>query len=280
MPIFAMSVFLLPRATCNAIESTMSNFWWGSGESDRRGIHWLSWARLAKPKHLGGMGFKRMHEFNVALLAKQGWRILTSLNSLVCRVFKAKYFPNGGFLSASLGHNPSYLWRSIVAAQNLLRDGVGRRIGNGRDTFVWGDCWLADVENPKLDTECYEELRYVTVSNLMSNDGLWDQDLLRDLLLPTDVDRVLATPVALDKCDVWYWRNDIRGQYTVKHGYRLLTESSVLTHVPSLVSWHKLWRLKVPPKVRVFLWRCIRGILPVKEVLKEKRVFIGGGCPL
>ncbi|XP_019153827.1 PREDICTED: uncharacterized protein LOC109150345 [Ipomoea nil] len=28
------------------------------------------------------------------------------------------------------------------------------------------------------------------------------------------------------------------------------------------------------------MWRCLRGILPVREVLKEKRVYVGGGCPL
>ena len=37
-------------------------------------------------------------------------------NSLVYHVFKAKYFPNCGFVEASLGANPSYVWRSLMAA--------------------------------------------------------------------------------------------------------------------------------------------------------------------
>nr|GMC86814.1 uncharacterized protein LOC109147752 [Ipomoea batatas] len=45
-------------------------------------------------------------------------------------------------------------------------------------------------------------------------------------------------------------------------------------------AWDKLWKLPVPPKVKNFLWRCARNIVPVREVLKQRHVWIGGGCPL
>ncbi|XP_031111803.1 uncharacterized protein LOC116015771 [Ipomoea triloba] len=44
--------------------------------------------------------------------------------------------------------------------------------------------------------------------------------------------------------------------------------------------WRKLWSLKVPPNIRNFLWRCVRYLLPVKEVLRTKHVVVGGGCSL
>lgn len=44
-------------------------------------------------------------------------------NSLVYRVLKAKYFPKIDFLNASLGNNPSFTWRSVMAAQHLVRKG-------------------------------------------------------------------------------------------------------------------------------------------------------------
>ena len=39
------------------------------------------------------MGFKNLQAFNLAMLAKQGWRLLMNPNFLVARVYKAKYYP-------------------------------------------------------------------------------------------------------------------------------------------------------------------------------------------
>ena len=62
--------------------------------------------------------------------------------SLVYKVLKAKYFPRSDFINASIGHNPSYTWRSIMAAQNLVKKGIRWRIGNGANVRVWMDKWL------------------------------------------------------------------------------------------------------------------------------------------
>jgi hypothetical protein len=114
IPSYVMSIFLLPATVITSIEKMMNSFWWGSGGPNSRGIHWLSWERLAMHKTHGGMGFKDLTAFNLAMLGKQGWKFQTDTNSLVARIFKARYFPNGTYLTASLGHNPSYVWHSIL----------------------------------------------------------------------------------------------------------------------------------------------------------------------
>ena len=59
------------------------------------------------------MGFQNLQAFNPAMLAKQGWRILTNPNFLTARVYKAKYFPHDEVLNSKKGSNPFYAWRSI-----------------------------------------------------------------------------------------------------------------------------------------------------------------------
>ena len=97
---------------------------------------------MCEPKCDGGMGFKNLKWFNKALLAKQGWHLQMGGNSLLYRVLKAKYFPTGDFVHASIGHNPSYTWRSLISAQRLVIEGLRWRVGNGANTKVWQDRWL------------------------------------------------------------------------------------------------------------------------------------------
>lgn len=71
IPNFWMSLFLIPVEICDGIEKKMNVFWWTHG-SMGRGIKWLSWDRLCNAKDGGGLGFKKLRNFNVAMLAKQG----------------------------------------------------------------------------------------------------------------------------------------------------------------------------------------------------------------
>ncbi|XP_019157360.1 PREDICTED: uncharacterized protein LOC109153920 [Ipomoea nil] len=117
------------------------------------------------------------------------------------------------------------------------------------------------------------------VSGLLDEHGNWDVKIVRDLFHESDVHRILTTPVNVQLKDVWRWLGDLRGLYTVKHGYRLLTSAGHLnTAITGFQSWKALWSFPVPPKVRNLLWRCVRGILPVRENLESKRVWVGRGC--
>jgi hypothetical protein len=88
------------------------------------------------------MGFRDLEIFNLALLAKQGWRIIQQSESLVAQVLRDKYFPNSTLLQASLGRNPSYAWRSIFKAKAIIEKGMLWRVGNGETIKIWGDRWL------------------------------------------------------------------------------------------------------------------------------------------
>ena len=71
--------------------------------------------RLCIPKVGDGLGFKKLHDFNLALLGKQGWKFVTNPTSMVSQIYQAWYYPHSLFFKANLGSNPSYAWRSIWA---------------------------------------------------------------------------------------------------------------------------------------------------------------------
>ena len=77
------------------------------------------------------MGFRDIHAFNLAMLAKQAWRLIHHTHSLFYWVYKARYFPSCSLMEVELGYKPSYVWRSLLAAKNVIIEGTRQRVGNG-----------------------------------------------------------------------------------------------------------------------------------------------------
>lgn len=93
------------------------------------------------------MGFRNLAEFNQALLAKQGWRILTNTYALWVKVQQIHYFPCHSFLDARTGSFPSWLWSSLLYGRDLLKSNLLWQVGNGHDISIWnttstfGEVW-------------------------------------------------------------------------------------------------------------------------------------------
>ena len=45
-------------------------------------------------------------------------------------------------------------------------------------------------------------------------------------------------------------------------------------------TWNKVWDLKVPPKVRMFLWKACSNCLPTRDKLHQRRVNVDTRCEL
>ncbi|XP_019170410.1 PREDICTED: uncharacterized protein LOC109165884 [Ipomoea nil] len=278
MPTFAMSVFLLPMNLCTAIERAMNRFWWRSG--NEQGIHWKAWDKMCIPKTFGGLGFKELRAFNLAMLGKQAWRFLTQPQSLVSRVYKARYYPASSFYEAALGNNPSFCWRSILAAKGLICGGVRRRIGNGKSTLIWDHPWIHDDNQPRILTEKPPQLAQAKVEGLIDQQtGTWDHEILVDIFIAQDVEKILKIPVSLEYEDMWYWYGDPKGEYSVKEGYKVV-RGNYSQPEGNFHKWKKLWSLKAPRKWKTFLWRALNDILPTTENLLIKRVDIDPTCAM
>lgn len=279
IPSYIMSIFMLPSNIISTIEKMMNAFWWGHGGSNNRGIHWLSWEKFSMHKTNGGMGFKDLTAFNLAMLGKQAWKFMTEPHTLASRIFKARYFPNNTFLTASLGHNPSYAWRSILKARFIVRGGSRWCIGSGRSIPIIDEPWLGNGAKLDINIANAHLLRNFGVDSLIhTHSKTWNVEVIHQVFDDASAAAILQTPLIEQVTeDALIWKVERNGLYSVKSAYRLCVEELIDTvHLRKAGYWSGIWKLKVPPKIKNLIWRMCRGCLPTRVRLQDK----GVQCPM
>lgn len=146
------------------INSILAKYWWGKSSNENK-IHWMRRSRLCDPKAKGGAGFRDANAFNLAMLAKQAWRLIHHHHSLMYRVYKARYFRACFFLEANLGSNPSYIWRSFLQARDIILEGSVWKVGDGAMVEIENHRWLPrpacfqrDGPRPRMVGELVDEV--------------------------------------------------------------------------------------------------------------------------
>jgi hypothetical protein len=111
IPTYAMACFDISKSLCDDISQFVCRFWWTQNDDEKK-MHWVGWEKMNLPKEEGGLGFRDLHSFNLAMLARQCWRLIQSPESLCAQVLRAKYYPDGHLLNAKPMVGMSYVWRS------------------------------------------------------------------------------------------------------------------------------------------------------------------------
>uniref|UniRef100_A0A2N9IN55 Reverse transcriptase domain-containing protein n=1 Tax=Fagus sylvatica TaxID=28930 RepID=A0A2N9IN55_FAGSY len=284
IPTYAMSCFKLPLGFCSELTSMATRFWWGQKGTERK-VHWLSKTQLMRSKHIGGMGFRDLHIFNMALLARQGWRLLQYPNSIVSRVLKAKYYPGISFLEATVKSNASFIWRSICEAKKVLLAGMRWRVGTGSSIKIWSDPWLQGSSCAKVLSPLRILDEHATVDALILTDQrCWNTSLVDQIFTPYEAAIIKKIPLSY-RCpqDRIIWGGTQHGEFSVRTAYRLLYQLSSGGEESTSTGgnkafWLGVWKARVPPKIRNFIWRACRKILPTHSKLFEKQISSSLSC--
>ena len=224
------------------------------------------------------MGFRDFGLFNQAMLAKQGWRLLTSPDSLCARVLKGRYYPNSDFMSASNKRNSSHTWRAILHGRETLKLGLIKRVGDGASIKIWEDPWIASnhgyrpiIRLPGATATKVEDL-------IDHENGTWNQEALESNFVAPDIHAIRAMPISNWGDDVWAWEKEKNGHFIVRSAYKILSKCAWQSDVPSSSGetggnfWKKLWKMAVPPKVKKFWWRVIEDFVPCRAVLLKRHI--------
>lgn len=241
----------------------------------------------------GGLGFKDFELFNLALLAKQAWRILETPESLSARILKSIYFPHTCILGAELGSHPSQIWRSLIEGRDVLKQGLIRRIGNGSTTDIWAHNWIPrDVMMRPHGCRCDNPPNMV--SELIDHTAAsWNRGKLEEVFLSIDIPAILSIPLCISNIsNSWAWNFEKNGCFSVRSAYRMMVATKrrreewldgmagSSSNNREEGSWKTLWRTEVPGKIGMFLWRLAKHSLPTEDVRAQRNMSTSKQCAL
>jgi len=115
-----MSIFLLPKSLCTALDKSFKDFLWGFPKGKSQNLSLKSWRSICIPRHLGGLGIRNMYDVNLALVTKLGWKVFSNLDCLSVNQLREKYIYYGTFLSSPVLSNASWLWKDILHCKSHL----------------------------------------------------------------------------------------------------------------------------------------------------------------
>lgn len=251
IPVYTMACFDITKALCEELSSMIGRYWWSQMDKQNK-IHWVSWEKMSKPKKDGGLGFRDLYPFDLAMLARQAWRILQNPSSLCARVLSARYYPGKSLLEATPNSGISYAWRSILKGIQLLKRGIIWRLGNGENTEIWKDPWIPRGVTRRVLTQKGRNLITRVAELIDPNTNTWDTQLVQQTFLPEDVSLILQIPIHEHSDDFLAWHFD-----------KKVDERSDF-------KWRNLWTLPLPNKVIHFLWRVTNYSLPLRTKLHHR----------
>jgi hypothetical protein len=171
------------------------------------------------PKGKDGMGFRDLQSFNLAMLAKQVWRLLSDPDSHCARVLRAQHYPNGKLLNVKLKSGGSYTWQSILASIECFKEGYIWRVGDGTEIKIWEDNRIPGSHNLKIQMAWGNNL-VSTIDELINPiNSTWDEDLLKAIFWPTNVYQIVQFPIILGREDLVAWHYNRSGLFSLRSAY-------------------------------------------------------------
>ncbi|XP_074298362.1 uncharacterized protein LOC141629226 [Silene latifolia] len=165
-----------------------------------------------------------------------------------------------------------------------LRAGARRRIGDGKDTSVWGHAWVVGSNSGKVISSCGPGNELIMVAVLIEPHGRgWNVTMLNQLFLPFEVKRILNIRLSPNEPkDSWYWCLDREREYSVKMAYASIIGDLYESGGPSNWEkerwlWNRLWKVRVWPRIKLFFWQhrnssARNKMIFDKEVLDPARI--------
>ena len=178
-----------------------------------------------------------------------------------------------------------------MAVQGVLRRGLRWTIGNGRKTKIWVDRWIPIPNSFMVASPRPQNFEGELVEYFIDHEtGGWDISAVKNVFLPFEAKAILSIPLnpsLLEDALFWAWSK--KGNFMVKSAYqealKWLAEDrgrgaggEESNGRRKKEFWTVIWGLNFPNKVKMFMWRACKNILPTNHCLWRRKVTTEDEC--
>ncbi|CAN1855931.1 Uncharacterized mitochondrial protein AtMg00310, partial [Linum perenne] len=188
------------------------------------------------------LGFKCFSDFNLSLLAKQGWRILNNNDALWVRLLKSIYFPKGEFLTAKRSSRPSCIWSSFFKVRDLVSFGATKRVGDRTSINVNFDpcvLYLSKFMTPFNGCSAHH-----VYDLILPEPRRWDHEIINQFFSPSHAKTITMISIGPKGItDDWKWSFSRNGDFSVRSTYHATRTSSYSSEVSTVYQGNdKSWK--------------------------------------
>ncbi len=269
LPMYMMSFLAIPSGVRKKLDYFRSRFYW-QGDGHKKKYRLAKWDIIRRPKDQGGLGIHDLDVKNIVLLSKWLYKLLTT-DGMWQQMLRNKYLGTQPLSQTFWKAGDSHFWTSLMKVkQDFLRFG-SFRIRDGSQIRFWEDKWLGNASLRDQFPCLYNIVRHKhsTISQIFQNKPpsfSWRRDLTGAKLAawhnlwPRIADLVLT-----QEQDEFRWNLTPNGVFSVNSLYLAL----VHTGIPNIN--RRIWKIKVPLKVKIFLWYLRRGVTLTKDNLVKRK---------
>ena len=104
--------------------------------------------------------------------------------------------------------------------------------------------------------------------------------MVLDIFYPISANAIISIPIpSRPSPNKLMWIPDLKGLFSVKYAYKELLPS-IPSQATTEINWSKLWKLRGPERIKMFMWRIAAIVPPIKENLMSQLDIHEPGCVL
>ncbi|KAG8375096.1 hypothetical protein BUALT_Bualt10G0064800 [Buddleja alternifolia] len=264
LPLYHMATYLLPRNLSTNLDRIMMRFWWGA-EPDKSPMALKNWDSICLPKDFGGLGLRKMHDANLAMMAKITWKVAVGQDEVWVKMFQARYLRNTNFLEFSnCPSDASWIWKDVIRCKSIILKGGCFKVTSNSPIRIWEDPWIPTIDGFKPVRPPNLPFSAFYVRDLMDDSRqAWDINKCVQIFSPDIVREIqkIYIPQSVEHQSL-VWTPDKSGKLSSKSAYKIILQPR-LPNSKSKIDV-KIWKLRAHDRHKLFIWKAIHDILPTR----------------